>query len=245
MRLYYIAEAHSPPRHVCSGIGVDAERWNDLLRSVRDWRLELRDRYGIPPARELRPCDLLARGGWHTRPLTPEEGTEVLLGGLRLIEDAARSGGGVEVINVCLRTGGGKGREQVAIDRLLNRINASVTAANDLAFLIFGRGAEESVTQLYRRRRVHNPVPSRYEHWEDGAPTRNIPIERVIGGPAFRAAGKDRLLQLAGFVAYALLRQEGPGTAAASKGLEGAFGILDHALNRQASSRDPQGVVRR
>ncbi len=103
---------------------------------------------------------------------------------------------------------------------------------------------EEPITRLYRRLRVHNPIPSRYDSWEDGAPTRNIPLDRIIGGPAFRSAGDDHLLQLAGFVAHALLLQEEAGTEASSS-LDQAFAILDQVLNREASSRDPQGVVRR
>lgn len=244
MRLYYVAEAGSPHRHVRSALGVDAERWNEFLWKIRDWRLGLRDRYGIPARQELNPRDLLAVGGdTPGRGLTPQQGAKVFLGGLRLIEDFARHSGGVEVINVCLRKAERTRYEQVALDRLLNRVNASVVAANRHAFLVFGVGDEETVTRLYRRRRVHNPVPSRYQAWEGGAPTRDIPIQRVIGGPAFRSAGEDPVLQLAGFVACALLLQEDAGTWA-GEGLEGAFGILGNALNREASRRDPRGVVR-
>ena len=49
MRLYYINEAVGPRRrHVRSALGVDAEVWNDFLRNIHEWRLELRRRYGIP-----------------------------------------------------------------------------------------------------------------------------------------------------------------------------------------------------
>ena len=189
MRLYYVAGAGSPRRQVRSALGVDAERWNEFLWKIRDWRLGLRDRYGIPAGQELNPRDLLAVGGdTPGRGLTPQQGAEVFLGGLRLIEDFARHSGGLEVINVCLRKRDGTRYQQVALDRLLNRINASVAAANRHAFLIFGEREEGRVTRLHRRLRARNPVPSRYEAWEDGAPTRDIPIQRVIGGPAFRGA---------------------------------------------------------
>ena len=112
------------------------------------------------------------------------------------------------------------------------------------AFLIFDEVREEPITRLYRRLRVHNPIPSRYEAWDDGSPTRNIPLDRLIGGPAFRSAGDDHLLQLAGFVAHALLLQEEAGTVE-EESLDRAFSVLAHALNREASQRDAQGVVRR
>ena len=61
---------------------------------------------------------------------------------------------------------------------------------------------------MYRGLKAHNPLPSRYETWEDGERTRNIPIENVIGGPAFRSSDSDYLLQMADFIAHALLKQE-------------------------------------
>ena len=188
----------------------------------------------------------LARQRSTDQSLTPEQGAEIFTGGLRVIEDAARTIGGVEVINVCLRKTDVKGYERVSLDRLLNRINSSVAAAGRHAFLIFEEGREEMVSCLYRRLRGHNPVPSRYEAWEDGEQTKDIPIDRVIGGPAFRSSHSDYLLQMTYLIAHALLKQEEePSPGEERLGVEKTFGILDRALNRRASRRDLQGVVRR
>ena len=259
MKLYYIDESEGPHHYVRSTLGVDAERWNDLSNDIHAWRVELRDRYGIPIERELHACGLLAgrgrlaRSGSADRRLTPRQGVEVFIAGLRRIEDAALNIGGVEVINVCLHKHDVRGYERASLDRLLNRINTSVASADRHAFLIFDEGREEIVSQLYRRLRGRNHIPSRYDAWEGGERTKNIPIERVIGGPAFRDSASDHLLQMAGLIAHALLKQEeqpspraGPvlDTGPERFGVAQAFGILDHALNRRASRRDPQGVVR-
>ena len=251
MRLYYIAEAEGRRRHVRSALGVNAERWNDVFRQVRDWRLRLRDRYGIATTFELHALQMLAPrqspGGRGVGSVCTSlgVGADILRSGLRLIKDAAHSGG-VEVINVCLpRTKHGRSVE-VGLGRLLTRINTSVATGGRHAFLLFDEAEEKSVTRLYRHLRVRNPIPSRYDAWEDGAPTRNIPIHAIIGGPAFRSTSEDPLLQLASFVASALLLQEEDAvTGGEDLGLERAFSILDRALNREASSRDPQGIVRR
>ena len=252
MRLYYIDESEGPRYYVRTALGVDAERWNALHQRVLDWRLELRDRYAVPIDRELHACDLLAGRGKLVRSgdvdlrLAPEQGAEIFTGGLRVIEDAARTIGGVEVVNVCLRKPDVRGYERASLDRLLNRINTSVAAANRHAFLIFDEGREEMVTRLYSRLRSRNPVPSRYEVWEDGERTRDMPIENVIGGPAFRSSHADFLLQMADLIAHALLKQEEePSPRVERQGIARAFGILHRALNRRASRRDPQGVVRR
>ena len=250
MRLYYLDERESARYHVRSALGVDGERWNDLFRAVRTWRQDLQRLYHIPPKVELLPSDLLEpwedpggdRDGW----VSTGEGADIFRGGLRLLEEAARRGGGVELINVCLEKGGWGRTDEVSLGRLLTRINTSAAAADRHAFLIFDQVHEEPIRRLYRRLRVHNPIPSRFETWEDGSPTRNIPLARVIGGPAFRSAEDDHLLQLAGFVACALLVQEQGGRAAGeARDVARAFSILDQVLNREASRRDRQGVVRR
>ena len=252
MRLYYIDESEGPACYVRTALGVDAEVWNDLHARVRDWRLELQRRYHVPIDRELHACDLLAGRGrlaridGADRRLSPRHGVEIFTQGLRLIEHAARTIGGIEVVNVCLRKAEVMAYERASLDRLLNRINSSVTADGRHAFLIFDEGREEMVARLYRRLRSRNPVPSKYEAWEDGGRTRDIPIERVIGGPAFRSSQDDHLLQMADLIAHALLKQEEePSPRVKRLGIDNAFAILDRALNRRASRQDPQGVVRR
>ena len=89
-------------------------------------------------------------------------------------------------------------------------------------------------------------MPKRYEVWEDGERTRNIPIEKVIGDPAFRSSHSDYLLQMADLIAHALLKQgEEPVPRVERLRIGQAFGILDRALNRRASRQDPQGAIRR
>ena len=252
MRLYYIGGSEGPRHYVRSALGVDAERWNEMFRDIHSWRLDLRSRYGIPLCLELHASDLLAGWGMHARngetgeQLTRQQGAEILLSGLRRLEDAARSKGGIETINVCLDKAESRRYEQVSLDRLLNRINTSVASAGRQAFLIFGEEQEKLITRTYRRLRVHNPVPSRYETWEDGERTRNIPVEHIIGGPAFRSSDGDNLLQVADFMAHALLKKEEATVASVEKlGTGSAFSVLDRALNREASRRDPLGIVRR
>ena len=148
-----------------------------------------------------------------------------------------RTIGGVEVVNVCLHKPDVKGNERASLDRLLNRINSSVVAEGRHPLPIFDEGREEMITRVYIRLRSRNPVPSRYEVWEDGERTKDIPIENVIGGPAFRSSHADHLQQMVDLIAHALLKQEEePSLRVERLGIDRAFGILDRALNRRASS---------
>ena len=252
MRLYYIDESEGPRYYVRSALGVDSDKWNDLFTYVHAWRVELRDRYGIPLNRELHACDLLAgrgllaKNGDANERLSPQHGAEVFLSGLCRLEATARNLGGIEVINVCLHKPRSRNHEQASLNRLLNRINTSVAAAERHAFLIFDEGREEMISRLYRKLKVRNQVPSRYEAWEDGEKTRDIPNQQIIGGPAFRSSKSDYLLQVADFIAHALLKQEeAPIPRVEDYAIDRAFSILEAALNRNASRSDPQGIVRR
>ena len=125
-------------------------------------------------------------------------------------------------------------------------INTSVASADRHALFILDEGRERMIAQIYRRLRGRNHVPSRYESWEDGEWTKNIPIERVIGGPTFRNSASYHLLQMADLIAHALLKQEEePYPRVERQGIARAFSILDKALNRRASRRDPHGIVKR
>ncbi|MYC38698.1 MAG: hypothetical protein F4X66_17565 [Chloroflexi bacterium] len=250
MRIYYAMEAEGLRHHVRSALGVHARAWNRLNRRVREWRQQLESRHGIPADLGIRPGELVSvpqscACGCLPQP-KPDQGVGVIAGVLRLIEDFAVESGGVCVTNVCLDKDDIPAFRRVSLDRLFNRINATEAQASGRAFVIFGQEPEEMITGLYHRLRSYNPVPTRHGTCDDGWHTRNLPIDRIIGDPAFRDPDGDCLLQVAGLVTHALLWQEEPPDAGGnSDGLAGAFGALDRTLNRRAARHDPQGVVRR
>ncbi len=194
-------------QHECHPVTSEAagprrERWDGLHDRVQDWRRALAGDYSVPTSRELHACDLLAGRGKLARidntgrRLTPEQGAEIFMDGLCIIENAAHSLGGIDVVNVCLRKADVKGYERVSLIRLLNRINPSVAADGRCDHLIFDEGGERMIRRLNGRFRIRNPVPSKYVVWEDGQTTKDIPIERIIGGPSFQSFQDDDLLQM-------------------------------------------------
>ena len=254
MKIYYVMEAQGRHCHVLSALGVDARTWNRLYRRVLRWRQELQHYYGISADGELRPCDLVAGVPQNTsvchrgcrRHPASRLGAQVAAEGLHVVEDFTVDIGGVGVINVCLDMDDIPAFRRVALDRLFNRINATAAQERDYACLIFGQEPDETVVRTYERLRNHNPVPVRVGACGDGWHTRNLPIDRIIGGPVFRSPGADCLLQLAGLVARALLWREEPSASGVECGESArVFAVLDRALNRKASRIDPQGVVRR
>ncbi len=250
MRIYYAMEAEGLRHHVRCALGVDVRAWNRFNRRVHDWRRDLERRYGIPADLGLRPDELASAPqsctcGCYPQP-APRQGAAVIAEGLRLIEDFAVESGGLRVTNICLDKDDIPAYRRVGLDRLFNRVNATAAQAGGHAFVIFGQEPEEMVSSLYHRLRNYNPVPARHGACDDARHTRNVPIARIIGAPAFRDPDTDCLLQAAGLVAHALLWQEEPlGGDMDGAGLGPAFATLDRALNLRASRSDPQGVVRR
>ena len=249
MKIYYVMETQGRRCHVLSALGVDARAWNRLDRRVREWRRQLEQRYGIPAnggpslgelADGTTPscgCGCHAQAAWQNR-------AEVVAPGLRIVEDFAAETGGIQVVNVCLDMDDVPAHGRIALDRLLNRVNATADREGGYALLIFGQEPDETVVRTYERLRSYNPVPVRVGACGDGWHTRNLPIDRVIGGPVFRNAESDCLLQVAGLVAHALLWREEPPAGVNFSEIARVFAVLDHALNRRASRNDPHGVVR-
>ena len=160
---------------------------------------------------------------------------------MRVVEDLAVEIGSIHVINVCLDTDEAPAYRSVSLDRLYNRVNTTAARDEAYALAIFGQEPDDTVAHAYERLRNYNPVPVRVGACGDGWHTRNLPIDRNIGGPVFRSPASEPMLQVARLVAHALLRRDEPAGDVDS----GAFAILDRALNRRASRNDPQGVVRR
>ena len=252
MRIYYIAEADGQTCYIRSALGVDAERWGDLWNRVEKWLYAIGGPRDIPcngtfQAKGI-PTQLIDPGLVYNneRGFTTYQASKLFRNGLRIIENADNRRGGIDVINVCLHKADVKDYERVSLNRLLNRINTSVLSNGRYAHLIFDQLGRENVSHAYEGLRKRNPVPSRYEVWEDGAPTKDIPIVRIIGGPSFRSVQDDCLLSMANLIAHALLLQEEVlSPTAVAPALHRVFGILDRTLNRKASRSDPQGIVRR
>lgn len=245
MRIYYVMEAEGRRHHVHNALDVDARAWNRLYRRASPG--------GIPPRRPLRgrlSLGELASGPnlptlscsccCHVQP-SPSRGADLVSQALRIVEDFAVETGGVLVINVWLDWNEVPHCRQVALNRLFNHINATVAHDDVYALVIFGQVPDEMSVRTYERLRNHSPVPVRHEVRGDGWHTRNLPIDRIIGGPAFRSPNTDCLLQVAGVIALALVWREEP-----IAGVDfSAFAVLDRALNRRDSRHDPQGVGRR
>ena len=237
MRIYYVGESRSRNLSVATALGVDAEHWSRLAERVQDWRRVLEDEYHVPTGRTLRGDELLSpRGTPFPRgrrdPLpTLEEGLEIMMRGLRVLEHSQNSGGAIGVIKVCRRNSPfrrHRSRDRSAArERLLELADASLAADGRYGHFIEDEAQRDGLPALAL-------ASCRYAGDGDTA---------VCARP-HRRTGDDELLQLAGLVSYALLQQEEPTAMSEALNFHLAFGILNRVLDRTAWPDDHQGVAR-
>jgi len=254
VRLYYLDESEGQTHYVRSAIGISADIWSKVFLIVQKWRKDLWKTYHVPLFKELHASDLLAgrghliREGKQYKGFSKKMGATIFAGGLQTLENTAQKlSEGLEIINVSLEKSRYKRADMTSLERMLNRINTSAKDKGLYAFLIFDEGKEKEITRLYRKALIYNPVPSKYGAWENGKVWKNIPPKNIVGGPSFRSSQSDYFIQMADFVAHALLKKDEPTIPRVEKyNIHKMFdNILDLALNKKASEDDPKGVVRR
>lgn len=130
-----------------------------------------------------------------------------------------------------------------AFSRVAERLQRRAVALNGHILRVVDEGKDVELRKVARRSAVYNLVGSRYGAWEDGAPAKNIPNDRLIEDPIFRASITSYFLQLADFIAYALLKSETPATPLVQKyRLHEAYQRLEPILVKVASKQDHRGL---
>jgi len=111
--------------------------------------------------------------------------------------------------------------------------------ADDHCLLITDRTQDDRLRYLMRRMRAYNYVPSSLP----GESPRKILATRVLDDPVPRVSLHSYLVQLADLVGYALARRDFPRNTLKRYAFEGFFDLLSPVLLKEASKRDPQGIV--
>ena len=238
MHLIYIDDSRDEELCVFSALAVPVDQWHVAFQQVRDFRRSLRKAYGIYVYKELHAWKFVSgRGRPSDRVVTKGQRAAIFKDTLKLLTELPS----VRLFNAVFP----RKQDERAFERLLNRINRSLEAWASNAVLICDEGKEITYTRLVRRMYVYNPIPSQYGVWSDtGQFWKNIPIDRIVEDPFFKDSAQSYFLQLVDFAAYALLRRERPVASKARYGLDRAFNLLSPILVREATRKDPEGIIR-
>jgi len=273
--LVYVDESYDDDVFCLSAMMMPATAWKDAFTMVKEHRAKLRESHSVLLRKEIHARDLVAgRGRLGPQDLGKWERSRIFQGLLelvarlpkvRLFNVVLQVRGDADpqlkawdrLLNRIHRTlreyedKEGKKRREIfdVIEKHAPHLADSAElrlAYKAHALIIADEGRDIEITRVLRKMNVHNPIPSAFGRWPEGA-LRNTPTEKIIEDPIFRKSDMSYLLQLVDCVAFALLKKEVPPTPNIKKyGIHKMFdAVLPSVCIKAASRSDPLGIVRK
>jgi hypothetical protein len=246
VEIAYIDESYDANAFAMSALIIPVHGWRDAFSHLQAYRKYLKGKHGIFSGKEFHATDFVAGRGRIGPAVVPkglraEIFKEYLLVHTQIAGAAVISG---------IRPLDGRPHTSVhskAFSRIQERLQRRCVDLNSHALIIADEGRAVELQKVARRSRVWNPVGSQFGAWEDGSAFKNIPNERLVEDPVFKASHQSYFLQSADFIAFALLKSEVPPTQHVKKyGLASAYELLEPICVKEASRKDPRrlGIVR-
>lgn len=237
MHILYIDDSGDEQTRIFSALAIPADQWNECFDRILAFRKALKVKEGIYVKVEFHATEFVSGHGKISAKPIPK-GARCRIFSEALIELIMLPG--VRLFNAA----GKKDDEVKLFERLLNRINRTMVAWDSRAIIISDEGKD--FTYLVRKMKVYNPIGSMFGAWEDGQPTKNIVLERIIEDLVFRESHRSYFIQMADFCAYALFRSEKPLSSKTKYGLDKCFDILSPICTPECFSKDPRkhGIIR-
>jgi hypothetical protein len=273
--LVYVDESYDDTLFCLSAMILKATEWREAFKTVKDHREQLKERHGIPLRKEIHARNLVGgRGQLGPSNIGKWERSRLFRGLLelvttlpsaRLFNVALPVSGETDpqlkawdrLLNRVDRTLKNRETQEQTARRKIHEVVAKHAPAladsaelrlrwQGRALFVADEGRNVEITRVMRKMNVHNPIPSAYGGWPEGA-VRNTPTERVIEDPVFRNSESSYMLQLVDCVAFALLKRETVPTANIKR--YGIHNMFDETVAgicvKAASKTDPLGIVRK
>ena len=234
MHLIYIDDSFERPTQTYAAVAVAASSWRNAFNDVLAWRRGLKKTDGIFVRKELHATDFVAgRGRVGVNTVGKYRRCQIFRDAFVLLNRLQ----GVKVFSSC-RTA----NAEWAFERLVTRVHKTMEAWDSHAILIVDEGKEAEMTRLIRKLSVYNPVP--VYTGPRTLVTQNVATLRILEDPFFKESSRSFFIQFADLVAYGLLRREKQIPSKNAYGLHQCFDLLTDVVAREASPRDPMGVIR-
>lgn len=273
--LVYVDESYDDTKFCLSAMMMPAARWREAFAMVKEHRTELKQAYQILMRKEIHARDFVAgRGRLGPIDVGKWQRSRIFKGLLELVTrlPSARLFNVVlpvrgerdpqlkawdRLLNRIDRTLRAiEDRERMVRREIRAVIDTHAAALSDSAelrlaytaqaIIVADEGRDVEIRRVLRKMAVHNPIPSRFGRWREGA-LRNTPTQRIVEDPIFRQSDVSYLLQLVDCVAFALLKREVTPTPNIKRyAIHEMFDqILAPICIKAASPADPLGIVRK
>jgi hypothetical protein len=242
----YIDESYDDRVFAMSALIVPVPHWRETFEAIKAHRQTLKAVYGIFTSKELHALEFVSGRGRISERMIPK-GLRAQL--FRETMDMLAGLPHVRVISGAWLMNGTETREihAKAFSRIAERLQKRAVDSGSHILRMVDEGKDVELRRVARRSAIYNMVGSRYGAWEDGAPAKNIPNDRLIEDPIFRSSARSYFLQLADFISYALLKSETTMTPLVERyRLHQCYERLKPVLVIKASTKDPKelGIVR-
>lgn len=238
----YIDESYDETTFAMSALIVPVPSWRETFDAIKAHRQQLKSTYGIFTSKELHALQFVSGRGRVAPQMVPK--------GLRarLFHDSMRMIAGLP--HVAIISGAwsmaNMSKQEIhakAFGRIAERLQRRAVVMGSHILRVVDEGKDVELRKVARRSAVYNMVGSAFGAWENGAPAKNIPNDRLVEDPIFRSSVTSYFLQLADFVAYALLKSETPPTPLVRRyRLDEAYQALEAVVVKEASRKDPRGL---
>jgi len=230
-----------------SGLIIHESQWLDCMNQLVNFRKMVRDKFGMKLREEIHAGRMLTR---------PKELFRIpkhrRLAIIRLFAKEIANMQGVSVINILVKK---KGKSPTydtfdnAWKALFQRFENTLKNKNfpdqrsefDKGLVIPDNTNNKKLKILLRKLRRYNPIPNNPEY---GPGYRNIKLENIIEDPYFKDSRESYFIQAADIIAFLLYQYISPSKYIKSKNANKYFELLNPVLFKQASLKDPFGIVR-
>jgi len=254
MYLMYVDESgdcglvKSPTRYlVLTGLVVHELRWQAYLDEMIKFRRVMKQKFGLRLREEFHAAGFITRPGELMRIKRHDR-----LAMIRHFADFLAGLADVSLINVVVDK---QGKHQdfdvfeTAWKSLIQRFENTMSKRNfpgpaspDERGMIFcDHTDDKKLMLLLRQMRRYNPVPHAAFF---GPGFRNLPLNYIIEDPSFRDSGHSYFIQAVDLAAYLLYQHLAPNAYIRKNAGQNYFKRLRPILRLQASSSDPNGIVR-
>jgi hypothetical protein len=253
MYLMYVDESgdcgliNSPTRYfILSGLVVHETCWQRCFEEILEFRRRMKQSFGLRLRDEFHSHHFINRPGELAKIKRNDRLTIV-----RTFADQLASMSDIRMINIVVD----KDEKPDTFDvfdtawrALIQRFHNTLEYknfpnplhSNEHGIIFPDRTDDKKLTQLLRKMRRYNPVPSQMIPGE----SRNLVLTRITEDPNFRDSSHSYFIQATDLVAYLLQQHLQPCSYMKKKSGQNYFRRLEPILCKVASKSDPYGIVR-
>lgn len=237
MHFIYVDDSGDEKTRAFSALAVPESEWKATLAGIKEYRRELKRKYGIYVTAELHATDFVGGRG-RIAPTDVPKGLRCHI--YRETLKAISSLPGIRLFNAIAP----KAHEKLIFERLLTRINNTMKAWGSNAVIIHDEGKD--YTYMVRRMGIYNPIQSKFGTWPNGKTFKNFPLIRVLEDIIFRDSADSYFIQFSDFCAFSLFRNEFPLQSKLKYNIHTAFDELKGICTPECFGKDHRqlGIIR-